>query len=177
MRLTARCLDMLNLLAVARWLSTGQLHRRFFKNVTIDAARKRLRDLEQAKYIFRFRENQMAESLLTLGCEAKPVLEKNGGREISLARRPPKQLDHYLGVNDMRIAAEAVPELRYFFGYWELPALNWHHRLIPDAVMALGNQTFALEFDRGNESLRFFFKTKIPMYRVGLPGLPLSALL
>ena len=37
--------------------------------------------------------------------------------------------------------------------------------------------TFAIEFDRGQENLRFFVRTKVAAYRRGLDGLPLTAVL
>jgi hypothetical protein len=176
-KLTARCLDLLRLLRAARWLTTGQVHRRFFHKVAIDAARKRLRKLEQGRYVVRYQENQMSESLWSLGREGQRVLEKHEVQEIVLERRPPKQLGHFVGINDLRIAAELLSELRYFFACWELPAAGWRYQIIPDAVMAVGSRTFALEFDRGQEGLRFFVQTKIETYTRGCVGLPLSALL
>src|SRR5439155_26969938 len=162
---TKRCLDILSLLAAARWLTTRQLHRRFFAGATTDAARKRLRALEQEKYIFRYRENRMTESLITLGIEGKRVIEKQWEGNVTLQRRPPEQLQHLLGINDVRIAAELLPDLNYFFSFRELLGLDWRHRLVPDALFAVSDQTYALEFDRGEESLRFFLRTKIEVYR------------
>lgn len=96
---------------------------------------------------------------------------------VALERRPPLQREHYLAVNDLRIAAELAGSLAYFFAYWELPGLGWRHRLIPDAVFSLADRTFALEFDRGVEGVQFFIRTKIATYRRGLDGLPLAAVL
>jgi len=50
MRLTKRCLDLFRMLRAARWLTTAQIHRRFFSAATLDAARKRLRKLTDAGY-------------------------------------------------------------------------------------------------------------------------------
>lgn len=177
MRLTDRCFDILTLLGAARWLTTSQIHRRFFPNTTVHAARKRLRALEKDKYVYRYRENRMSESLLSLGREGTRALEQRGLPAVSLQRRPPKQLEHWLGINDMRIAADLLPDLQFFFSCWELPALHWPHRLIPDAMFAIPNGTYAFEFDRGEESLRFVAETKLEVYRRGLPGVPLSAVL
>lgn len=94
-----------------------------------------------------------------------------------MERRPPLQREHYLAVNDLRIAAELAGSLAYFFAYWELPGLGWRRRLIPDAVFSLADRTFALEFDRGVEGVQFFIRTKIATYRRGLDGLPLAAVL
>jgi hypothetical protein len=119
----------------------------------------------------------MQEALFTLGREGVRVLEKSGSKAIQLERRPPTQLDHFLAVNTIRIAAELCGSLSYFFAYWELPALGWRHVLIPDAVFALGDRTFAVEFDRGVEGVRFFMRTKIAVYRCGLPGFAFAAVL
>jgi hypothetical protein len=167
---------MLTLLSSARWLKTSQVHRRYFAGASLSAARRRLRLLEEKKYLVRYRENRMAESLWTVGREGRRVLEKQG-LDISLERRPPKQIEHYLGINDVRVAAELFPDLLYFFSCWELPTINWRHRLLPDGLIGLPGKTFAMEFDRGQESLAYFVRTKVEVYRRGLPGLPLWAVL
>jgi hypothetical protein len=86
-------------------------------------------------------------------------------------------LEHFRQVNDMRIAAELTGGLAYFFAFWELPAAGWRYSLIPDAVFAIRNQTFAAEIDRGGENLRYFVRTKIGPYMRGLEGFPLTAVL
>jgi hypothetical protein len=116
----------------------------------------------------------MAEALYTLGPEGKRALEREGFAEITLERRPPKQLEHLLGINDLRIAAEREAALTSFFAYWELPALRWRHPIIPDALLSAHGRTFALEFDRGGEGLRYFLATKIRQYERQF--LPISTL-
>jgi Replication-relaxation len=177
MRLTERCEDLLHLLRAARWLTTSQVHRRFFPQATPDAARKRLRKLAQAGYLLRFREHRMSEAFFTLGPEGIKVLEKDDGKEITLERKPPKQLEHFMAINDVRIAAELAGSLSYFFACWELSEGHWQYSVIPDAVFSMHNRTFAVEVDRGVETVRFFIRTKIPSYRKGLPGFPLTAIL
>jgi hypothetical protein len=175
MKLTPRCTELFRLLRGARWLSTGQIHRRFFKSASLDAARKRLRKLVEARHLVAYREHQMKEVLFTLGPEGKRVLEEVSTEEIRLERKPPKQLAHFAGINDIRIAAELAGSLSYFFACWELPALNWQHPVIPDAICAFSHRTFAFEYDRGMEGVRFFADTKIVFYEHGLEGLPLTA--
>jgi hypothetical protein len=165
------------LLRAARWLTTGQVHRRFFPNATVDAARKRLRKLSQGGYLVRFREHHMAKALFTLGVEGKRLLEQSGAEEIALERTPPKQLEHFTGINDVRIAAELAGSLSYFFACWELPGVRWRYSVIPDAVFSMRNRTFAAEIDRGLETVRFFVSSKIARYREGLDGFPLAAVL
>jgi len=177
MRLTKRCADLIHLLHAARWLTTGQVRRRFFPQATADAARKRLRKLTKGGYLVRFREHQMSEALFTLGREGKRILERSGNDEIVLERKPPKQLAHFMATNDLRIAAELSGLLEYFFACWELPGVEWHYPVIPDAVFSLRNRTFAAEIDRGLETVRFFVGTKVAWYREGPEGFPLAAIL
>src|SRR5207249_7327845 len=92
-------------------------------------------------------------------------------------RQPPKQLEHFIGINDLRIAAERSTELDYFFACWQLPGLGWSHAIIPDAVFSLAHHTFAVEFDRGKEGIRYFMRTKLAAYLRGLEGFPLAAVL
>src|SRR5437867_2490733 len=162
MRLTKRCFDLLKLLRAARWLTTGQVRRRFFPGATADAARKRLRKLTDAQYLVMYREHRMAEALFTLGRLAKRALEKRGAEEITLERKPPKQWEHFCAINDVRIAAELSGKLSYFFACWELSSLNWPHAIIPDAIFSAGDKTFAMEIDRGVEGIRFLSGPRSP---------------
>ena len=170
MRLTGRCREILRLLAVARWLSTRQLHRRFFAHATLDATRKRILKLVEANYLVKVQQNPMTESLFRLGPEGKRQLERSGVNEVHVPRQVPKQLEHFQGVNDIRIAAELSFPLLYFFTYWELPGINWNQSIIPDAIFGTGKLVFAVEFDRGQENLQYFVRTKIRRYRLGLSG-------
>ena len=177
MRLTPRCINLLRLLSSARWLSTRQIHSRFFPEATVDAARRRLRKLTTGEYLVMVRESRMDEALFTLGRAGKRVLEMAHAAPGALERKPPVQREHFLAVNDVRIAAELAGSLSYFFAYWELPGLGWRHSIIPDAIFRMADLTFAMEFDRGMEGIQFFIRTKISGYRRGLDGLPLAAIL
>ena len=176
MKLMPRCTELFRLLRGARWLSTGQIHRRFFPHASLDAARKRLRKHVETRHLVAYREHRMTETLFTLGPEGKQVLEQANAGEIRLERTPPKHMAHCAGINDIRIAAELAGSLSYFFACWELPAFDWQHPLIPDAVCGFsGGRTFAIEYDRGMEGVRFFAETKIALYERGFDGLPLTA--
>ena len=177
MRLTKRCLALLRLLRVARWLTTTQIHRRYFSHATIDACRKRLRKLASRDYVRTCQRNRMTEALFTLGLEGKRILEQLDGDSVQLERRLPKQLEHFIGINDVRIAAESRLELSFFFASWQLSKLRWPHPIVPDAVFSFEGRTFAVELDRGKESVRYFVRTKTPFYRRGLAGLPLTGVL
>jgi len=176
MRLTPRCTNLLGLLRQARWLTTGQVHARFFPHATRDAVRKRLRKLVQEKYLVMVRPHHMSEAIFALGAQGQRVLEDLGSDPVTLERKPPAQLDHLRGVNDCRIAAE-LEDCSYFFACWELAKLNWRHPLIPDAIFSLQGQTMAIEFDRGFEGAAFFARTKLPHYERGFPDLPCSRVL
>ena len=175
--LTDRCWELLRLLRASRWLSTGQVRRRFFAHASFDAAHKRLRILVRSGHLRRIQPHPMAEALYTLGPEGKRALEQRGDPVVVLERTPPNQLNHLLGINDLRIAAELAEGLVYFFACWELPGLGWSHAIIPDAVFALGNQTYAVEFDRGVEGVRFFVRSKVAAYRRGFDDLAVHAVL
>jgi hypothetical protein len=177
MKLTPRCINLLRLLSTSRWLTTGQIHRRFFAGATPDAARKRLRKLTAGEYLVMVREGRMTQALFTLGRAGKRILETARAAPVELERRPPTQREHFLAVNDVRIAAELAGSLSHFFAYWELPRLGWRHALIPDAVFRVGERSFAVEFDRGMEGIQYFIRTKVTAYQRGLDGLPLTAIL
>jgi hypothetical protein len=176
-RLTPRCMNLLRLLRSARWLTTSQIQRRFFPNATLDAVRKRLRKLTRARYVHCVQQTRISEALFTLGNAGRLVLADSGDEEGAVERRPPVQLGHFIGVNDIRMAAELAGDLSYFFAYFELPGVGWQHPIIPDAVFSTRGQTFAVEFDRGMEGVRYFVRSKIPSYRAGIDGLSVSAVL
>jgi hypothetical protein len=177
--LTSRCKDLLRLLRAARWLTTSQVRRRFFPRATVSPARRRLRQLAAAGYLCKHQENRMREALFTLGREARRVLEmeSTGGKLVTLERRLPKQLEHLTGINDIRIAAELCGRLSYFFAAWELPGIGWKHPIVPDAIFRTSDRTFAVEYDRGGEGLRYFIASKVACYRRGLSGFPLAAVI
>lgn len=177
MRLTPRCLNLLRLLRTARWLTTAQIHRRFFAGATPDAVRKRLRKLTAHKYLYTIQPGRMDQSLFAVGPEGKRHLEMLDSFPVNVERKPPRQREHFTAINDLRIAAELAGGLTYFYAAWELPGVGWKHAIIPDALLAFGDKTFALEFDRGVEGVQFFVRTKMGAYERGFSGNPLSAVL
>jgi hypothetical protein len=121
----------------------------------------------------------MTEALHTVGPKGKPVLEGKGV-EVDLEKAPPKQLEHFIGINDIRVAVECGGlRIVYFFAAWELGMLGWLYQVIPDAVFAVengGRSTFVVEYDRGTETMEQFSK-KIRAYERGLEGFPFDAVL
>jgi len=172
MRVVSKC-------AISKWLTTGQLTRLYFPNVTPDAVRKSLRRLGEAGYLVVHREHQMTEALHGLGPKGKVLLEAKGV-PAEVVRRPPRQIEHLVGINDVRVAVEVRPaQVAYFFACWELQALGWVHPVIPDAVVGLklpDRQTFLMEYDRGTETLATLVG-KLRAYEGGLSGIRFRALL
>lgn len=119
----------------------------------------------------------MHEAVFALGIQGKRTLERNGVEGITLERQPPKQREHMTGINDIRIAAEMAGGLDYFFAAWELPGIGWKLPMVPDAVFQIADRTFAAEYDRGLEGLKYFVGSKIAWYRNGPPDLPLAGVL
>jgi DNA-binding PadR family transcriptional regulator len=177
MRLTERCIDLLKLLLVARWLTTAQIHRRFFSTATADAVRKRLRKLSAAGYVVVVRRDRMSQALFRLGPEGMRFLETLGGEPVVVERKPPIQRKHAEAITDFRIAAELAGQLKFFYAAHELPKLGWDHAIIPDAIVGLGEKIFAIEVDTGVEGVQFIVRSKMPAYSRGFDNLPLSALL
>lgn len=187
MRLTARDRRVLIKLAAARWLTTTQIASLCFPGVTVEMARRRLRLLAEEQYTVSRQATQMSEALHTLGTKGKEWLVTRGWqRPIRLERVPPTHLEHFLGINDTRVAVERSAErdgieLGFFFASWELQQLGWTLPLIPDAAFAVEqgatNALVAVEYDRGEESADYVGRTKFGPYAAGLPGFPFSHVL
>lgn len=102
-RLTDRDVRILARLAVARWLTTAQIHRAYFPEATLNAVQKRLRKLSDSGYVRSCREHPTAEAVHAVGPKGKPLVEEKG-IEVALGEEVPRQLEHLLGVNEIRIA-------------------------------------------------------------------------
>jgi hypothetical protein len=178
-RLTDRDAKLLAKCAVCRWLATGQVRSLYFPEATLNAVQKRLRKLAEAGYLRSHREHPTAEAIHAVGPKGKPLLEEKGlavlpGGEV------PRQIDHMLGVNDIRIAVESSSlPVAFFFAYWELADAGWSYPAIPDAVFALRTperRTFLVEYDRGTETLEKVMG-KLNSYDKGFEGFPFEAVL
>src|SRR5258708_17572387 len=178
-RLTDRDLRMLVKCAICRWLTTGQIQRLYFPKATLNAVQKRLRKLSDAGYLRSYREHPTAEALHALGPKGKPLVEEKGV-EASVSSEVPQQLEHLLGVNEIRIAVEtSAVQVAYFFAYWQLSDTGWSHGVIPDAVFAVRapeRHTFVIEYDRSTETLTKLLQ-KLRSYDSGLTGFPFEAVL
>jgi hypothetical protein len=129
----------------------------------------------------------MAERLHTMGLKGREFLIGKGWkRPLPLERRPPRSLEHFVGINDIRVAVERGAEeegigVAFFFACWELQQHGWAYPIIPDAVCRLGRSgkfaTVLFEYDRGEESPGYVIRTKFKTYAEGLPGFPFSRVL
>ena len=133
MRLTARDQEMLRKLERCKWLTTTQIQRLFFPGASLDPVRKRLRKLAKAKCLHSYRRHPMSEMLHGLG-------------------KPPKQIEHLIGINDIRLASELASPT-FFYAYWELPAFGWDYPIVPDAVCKRYGTLYLVEYDTGTETL------------------------
>lgn len=176
-RIMERDARLLAKLGVCRWLSTTQVKRLYFPEATLSAVQKRLRKLSDAGYLRSYREHLTAEAMHAVGPKGKPLVEEKG-IGVTLSHEVPAQLEHLVGVNDLRVAVEASRmDVAWFFGYWELSDLGWTHPVIPDAVFAVRvreRRCFVLEYDRGTETIEKLVH-KLRSYDRGLPGFPFEA--
>src|SRR5688572_18936292 len=105
MRLMPRDRELLTRLAGARWLTTRQIAALCFPGVNLEMARRRLRLLRDDGYVFTSQTNQMAEALHSLDVKGKGLVLGSGWkRRLRLERVPPKNLEHFVGINDIRAA-------------------------------------------------------------------------
>jgi hypothetical protein len=146
MRLQDRDKALLSKLETCKWLTTSQIQEVFFPNASLDAVRKRLRKLVDAKHLNSYQRDRMSEAVHGLG-------------------NPPKQIDHLVALNTIRIYAEKAG-VQFFYAYWELGEFEWVYPVIPDAVLKT-DTLYLVEYDSGTESLQQF-KQKLKLYAAGL---------
>ena len=184
MRLTVRDRKLLLKLAAARWLSTRQVAALLFSNVTLEMARRRLRLLVEGQYVFSWQHNSMAEALHSLDAKGKEFLKEKGWEyAVKLERVPPKNLEHFIGINDIRVAVERSARsdgltIGFFYACWELQQRGWAYTVIPDVACHIerggSSATLLFEYDRGQESPEYVARTKFLPYARGLDGFPVS---
>ena len=88
-------------------------------------------------------------------------------------RKPPRELDHFLAINDLRLFFEKEikkrgGEMKFFFADLELKKRGEQASLIPDAIMRFildgKDYRFAIEYDNGTETSRYFAREKVRKY-------------
>lgn len=184
MRLTERDRQFLKRLRAFRWLTTRQAATLCFPATALQNVRRRLRILRRARYVRSVQPHAMAQALHALGRASRQLFRD--GDDLRPECVPPQNLEHFLGVNDLRIAVERSAErdgvrIGYWFAAWELQPPLWPFAVIPDAVceleMAGKTVTAIFEYDRGTEGLRYLTEKKFKRYLAGLDGFHFSQVL
>jgi len=184
MRLTNRDRRLIMKIAAGRWLTTAQIAALCFRGVSLEMTRRRLRLLRMARYLRSSRAHEMAEAIHTLGPRGLEVASPQGRLVAPRGERAlPRNLEHLIGVNDIRVAVERSADIQgttvaFFFAAWELQAHGWNLPVIPDAVCRVQqgarSATAAFEYDRGEERPSYLVRSKFPRYRQGFHGFPFS---
>ena len=184
MRVTGRDRELFYMLVGARWLSTTQIAACCFAGVTIRVLHRRLRLLRTHRYILSSRAHPMAEALHALDLQGKfELLARGWQHPITLERSVPRNREHFLGINDIRIAVERSAgkeqiAIRFFYACWELQQRGWTYAVIPDAAVRIERAgtaaTVLFEYDRNQESAEYVFRTKFRRYDQGLDGFPFT---
>jgi len=183
-KLTNRDMQILWSCGVSQVLTTSQIQRWHFGSTCLRNVQKRLQKLVEAGFLNVIETRVCTDNLVLLGKVGHAELQKTGWK-AELRQEAPKDLQHHLGVVDIRIALDrslpALPgmQLRYCYAYWELGQFAWSYPVIPDMIFSLRNAftlQAAVEFDRKTEMLSVFAK-KLLQYRLLLERHPLSTVL
>lgn len=170
--------------AVSQVLTTSQVQRWHCAGASANTVQKRIRKLVEGGYLSTVETRVCKENLVILGKEGAKHLKQAGWKE-ELKNEIPKDLEHHLGVVDIRIAVDqgltnlAGMKIRYFYAYWELGRFQWSYALIPDAIFSLRNDftmQVAVEFDRNTETTDLFAK-KLLLYRPLILNHPISTVM
>lgn len=170
--------------AVCQVLTTSQVQRWHFAGASANTVQKRIRKLVEAGYLSTVETRVCKENLVILGKEGERHLKQAGWKQ-ELKNEIPKDLEHHLGVVDIRIAVDQGltnpfgMKIRYFYAYWELGRFQWSYAVIPDAIFSLRNDftlQVAVEFDRNTETMDVFAK-KLLLYRPLILTHPISTVM
>lgn len=154
-----------------------------------ETCRDRLRKLHCAGYVRAHVRELAADNLYTLTERGRDLVVEHldaDAAELVVVKTLPKQLEHLLGVNRMRVCltvasrALAHEPLRAFVPDWELQATR-HAALIglvPDAIAKLadvaGRRRFvAIEVDTGSENPSYVARKIVAYEQHMLGGLPI----
>jgi hypothetical protein len=175
-RIMERDIQILELLAATGWLSTRQIQYALFPDAIMKVVNKRMRKLTEARYLEKVRLSRTDQNLYRLGSEGRKVVagETNFPEAgIVLMRKPPRELDHFMAINDLRLFFEKEirkrgGEMKFFFADLELKKRGEQSPIIPDAIMRFvldgRDYRFAIEYDNGTETSRYFASQKVRKY-------------
>jgi Replication-relaxation len=183
-KLTSRDKKILWSCGVSQVLTTSQIQRWHFGSTSLRNVQKRLQKLVEAGFLNVIETRVCTDNVVLLGRVGQAELQKTGWK-VELRKEAPKDLEHHLGVVDIRIALDRsltiLPgmQLRYCYAYWELGQFAWSYPIIPDMIFSLRNAhtlQAAVEFDRKTEPLGVFAQ-KLLQYRLLLHRHPLSTVM
>ena len=143
-KLTSRDRNILWSCGVSQVLTTSQILRWHFGSTSLRNVQKRLQKLVAAGFLKVIETRVCTDNLVLLGREGQAELQKTGWK-VELRQEAPKDLEHHLGVVDIRIALDrSLPtlpgmRLRYCYAYWELGQFAWSYPIIPDMIFSLRN--------------------------------------
>jgi hypothetical protein len=151
--LTLRDKELFRLLVRARWLSSSQVAKGFFPDVSMNAVQKRLRRLVDGDFLRSVRLSRTEENYVALARLGREATQS----DVHLERRLPSQIEHFSYVNDVRlwIAALDIPPTS-FFAEWEYRPFATQDAVVPDAVVTVGageqRWRLAVEIDCSTEN-------------------------
>src|SRR5437667_11586848 len=104
-KLTSRDRNILWSCGVSQVLTTSQILRWHFGSTSLRNVQKRLQKLVAAGFLNVIETRVCTDNLVLLGREGQEHLQKTGWK-VELRKEAPKDLEHHLGVVDIRIALD-----------------------------------------------------------------------
>lgn len=171
--LTSRDWELLEIVARAGFLATGQIHHHFFRRCSVNACQKRLRKLATARYLAAVRLSRTEQQLWRLGPAGIRMLTGRGWQEFVVPKRAPANLKHTMAINDLRLWFHEHFSDVQFFAERELKRHGWQ-RVIPDAMVVCQSHSremvaLAIEVDLATENPGAFARMKLANYHSKLP--------
>jgi len=179
MRVMQRDIELMQLLYECRWLSTRQIQRTFFAEVSRNAVNKRLHKLVSGEYLYAARRSRLDEYFYRLKPKALRLLSRACGEVYETAlegRTLPGDLEHFKTINDVRLACKKAAQVQgwhisLFLGDRDVKKAFPHLSVVPDAFVLLtahsGQQAqekqLCIEVDLGTENLRTLMQ-KLEVY-------------
>ncbi len=175
-KITERDIRLLELVASSGWLATHQIQYALFPNATRKVVNKRMRKLVAEGCLHAVRLHRTAENLYRLGSKGMTLLRSETNfpeDKVIIQRKPPRELDHVVAINDLRVIFEREVQMRggemkFFLTDIELRKRNEKASLIPDAlthfILDGKDYRFAIEYDNGTETPQYFAREKVRKY-------------
>jgi hypothetical protein len=152
--LTRRDRELFELLSLARWLSSKQVHHCLFGARSLNAVKKRLRKRVNAGFLARRRPDRTSKAYFLLGIGASSIVSTVG----DIPRRLPNHLQHFRAINDVRLwflrqhDEHALP-LKRFAAEWEFRSVGRCWSFVPDGLAILEGVAGSSQLEVGDETL------------------------